>query len=117
MNSIKSEAEEVFALQLQDELLPTPKRQYKFHPVRKWAADFAWPELMVIVEIEGGTFSGGRHTRGQGFANDCMKYNTATADGWQVYRFTTAQVNDLTAITFMTRVLCPPRQRESNILY
>jgi very-short-patch-repair endonuclease len=65
--------------------------EYRFHPVRKWRFDYANPMYMVAIEIEGGVFSNGRHTRGKGFVNDMEKYNTATAMGWRVLRFTPQQ--------------------------
>ena len=67
---------------------PMPATEYRFHPVRKWKFDFAWPRVKVAVEIEGGAFSKGRHTRGKGFEGDCEKYNAALDAGWRVYRFT-----------------------------
>lgn len=63
------------------------EREFRFHPVRKWEADFAWPDEMLIVECEGGTYSQGRHTRGKGFEEDCVKYNAATLLGWRVLRY------------------------------
>lgn len=39
------------------------------------------------MEIEGGTFSAGRHTRGVGFRHDLEKYNAAAISGWLVLRF------------------------------
>jgi very-short-patch-repair endonuclease len=68
--------------------LRAPHKEYRFHPTRKWRFDFAWPSVMVAVEIEGGTWSGGRHATGAGMAKDCDKYNSATAMGWRVLRFT-----------------------------
>lgn len=53
---------------------------------RKWRFDFAWLQHKLALEVEGGVFSGGRHTRGAGFANDMLKYNTATLLGWRVLR-------------------------------
>jgi len=67
------------------------EREYKFHPVRKWRFDFADPHGKVAVEIEGGAFSGGRHTRGAGFIADCEKYNAAILMGWRVFRFATKE--------------------------
>ena len=67
-----------------------PEREYKFHPERKWRFDFAWPEKMIAIECEGGIWSGGRHTRGIGFINDCEKYNEATILGWRILRVTTS---------------------------
>jgi very-short-patch-repair endonuclease len=55
---------------------------------RLWRFDFAIPEARVLIEIEGGTWSGGRHTRGTGFAEDCAKYNAAAVHGWTVFRLT-----------------------------
>jgi very-short-patch-repair endonuclease len=66
-----------------------------------WRFDFAWVDRKIAVEIEGGTWSGGRHTRGKGFEEDCRKYNAATFHGWQVYRFTSSQVNSGEAVKFI----------------
>jgi len=67
---------------------PMPEREYKFHPKRKWPADFCWPDKKIIVECEGGTWSGGRHVRGKGYSNDCKKYNAAQTLGYKVFRAT-----------------------------
>lgn len=68
-------------------------REYKFHPERKWRFDFAF-DLTLIgkarygLEIEGGAWTNGRHTRGKGFEADIRKYNEAAKLGWTVIRFT-----------------------------
>jgi hypothetical protein len=69
-----------------------PAREYHFHPSRDWRFDFAFPERLVAVEIEGATFAGGRHSRGAGFRDDCHKYNAAAGLGWRVFRFTTDMI-------------------------
>lgn len=61
---------------------------------RRWRFDFAWPDRMLAVEIDGGAFSGGRHTRGTGFVEDCRKLNAATLMGWRVLRFTSGDLDD-----------------------
>lgn len=43
---------------------------------------------MIAIELEGGIWSGGRHTRGKGFEGDCDKYNEAALAGWTVFRLT-----------------------------
>lgn len=87
-----SEGEEQFAQHCQIYKL-TPEREYVFAAPRKWAFDFCWPEKKIAVEIEGGTaFGKSRHSRGDGFVNDCRKYNTAVARGYAVLRFTTEMV-------------------------
>ena len=78
--------------------LPHPELEYKFHDTRKWRADFCWPADKLIVEFEGGVYSGGRHIRGRGFENDCIKYNSAELMGYHVLRFTTRHVNSGLAI-------------------
>lgn len=85
--------------------LPKPELEYRFHDVRNWRADFCWPEEKLIVEFEGGVYSGGRHIRGRGFENDCIKYNTATLMGYRVLRFTTRHVNQGTAIQMVREAL------------
>jgi very-short-patch-repair endonuclease len=69
------------------ELNHTFKQEYKFHPKRKWRFDFADPANKIAVEIDGGVFAGGRHTRGMGFKRDCEKINAATVLGWRVLRY------------------------------
>jgi len=66
--------------------------EYKFHEKRKWRFDYAIPQFKIALEVEGGAFSGGRHTRGVGFINDMEKYNTATSMGWSVLRVTPQQL-------------------------
>lgn len=86
--------------------LPEPEREYRFDEDRRWRFDFAWPADYVAAEVEGGTHSGGRHTRGKGFAADCEKYNAATLAGWRVYRFATEQVRSGYAIETLREALC-----------
>lgn len=69
---------------------PPPAEEHKFHETRRWKIDFAWPQLKLAVEIEGGIFVRGRHVSPSGFVADCEKYNTATLDGWSVLRFPVA---------------------------
>lgn len=71
-----------------------PMREFRFHPTRKWRADFAWPEEKLLVECEGGIFSRGRHLRPKGFTDDCVKYNWAALLGYRVLRITPDQLYD-----------------------
>lgn len=61
-------------------------KEYKFHPTRRWRFDYAIPEHKIALEVEGGVWTGGRHTSPKGFLNDMEKYNTATLMGWRVFR-------------------------------
>jgi very-short-patch-repair endonuclease len=89
--------EETFALHCRADDLH-PHREYKFHPVRKWRFDFAFLDMLVAVEIEGGVWSGGRHGTGTGFTADCEKYNEAALLGWRILRFTPDMVKSGYAI-------------------
>jgi very-short-patch-repair endonuclease len=73
--------------------LPAPAIELKFHPTRRWRFDFAFPDKKIAVEIEGGAFTRGRHTRGKGFISDMQKYNAATVLGWKLLRYTPQAVN------------------------
>jgi very-short-patch-repair endonuclease len=72
--------------------LPTPVKEYRFHPQRRWRFDYAWPEHRIAIEIEGGAWIYGRHTRAKGFVNDMEKYNAAVLLGWRVLRYTPEQI-------------------------
>lgn len=100
-----SRLEDTLAIQLRAVGLPKPLREYRFHARRRWRFDFAWPEHAVAAEVEGGVFSGGRHTRGAGFTRDAEKYNAAAEDGWRVFRFTSRHIKDGTAVSQLERVL------------
>jgi very-short-patch-repair endonuclease len=82
-----SAIEELFNVQLRALKLPATTREHKFHPVRKWRIDFAWPSRKLAVEIEGGIWTQGRHTRGAGVRADMEKYNALASLGWTLLRF------------------------------
>lgn len=85
--------------------LPLPDTEYRFYPKRRWRADFAWVDQKLIVEVEGGTYMRGRHTRGAGFEKDCEKYNRAALEGWRVLRFTSKQIKSGEAISMIEEAL------------
>ncbi len=74
------------------------EQEYKFHAERNWRADFLITGTKILVEVEGGIWSGGRHTRGKGFIADMEKYNAAAILGFKVLRFDTQQVKSGSAI-------------------
>ena len=100
-----SHLEQRLAWQIQVLKLPAPVREHKFHSDRRWRFDFAWPSVMLAVEVEGGTRSQGRHTRHVGFEQDCEKYNAAALAGWRVLRFTGTMVRDGRALACIEEAL------------
>jgi very-short-patch-repair endonuclease len=90
-----SQGEQTLAFHLKHSSLPAYAREFEFAKSegRNWRFDVAWPELMVAVEVDGVMWdTQGRHQRPDHLAEQNNKQNTATALGWRVYRFTTAQV-------------------------
>lgn len=85
--------------------VPLPVLEYRFCE-RRWRFDAAWPEpQMVALEIDGGAWTNGRHTRGAGFIADCEKLNEATLLGWRVIRVTPQQVENGKALALVQRAL------------
>ena len=72
--------------------LGVPVKEYEFHPVRKWRVDYYFPRLGLAVEVEGGVWQQGRHTRGSGFVKDMQKYNALAVAGIHLMRFQPKQM-------------------------
>jgi very-short-patch-repair endonuclease len=79
--------------------------EHRFHDTRKWRFDAAFPERKIAVEIDGGVFAQGRHTRGVGFIRDCEKLNEAGIMGWRVFRFTPSQLESGEVYDVLKRAL------------
>lgn len=91
---MKSDLERTFETRWKQQGGPELVEEYRFHPVREWRFDFAIPRILTAFECEGGVHSGGRHTRGKGFTDDCIKYNEATALGWVIFRLPRALIEN-----------------------
>lgn len=105
---------------------PEPREQYRFAAehvgmgpglrkrlaaagLQDWRFDFAWKHLGyfgrggVAVEIDGGIWTRGRHTRGAGYEGDVRKLNAATRLDWKVYHVTASMLDDPQACVRMVR--------------
>lgn len=100
-----SRLEETLAIHIRAAGLPEPEREYRFHPTRRWRADFAFPPQRLLVEVEGGIHSNGRHVRGSGFQADAAKYNAAVLLGWRILRFTARDIRSGTALSVIEQAL------------
>ena len=88
-NVTKSKGD-MFTLICEQTLKVEVVKEFKFHPVRKWRYDYAIadPKIKIAIEVEGGVWTNGRHTRGAGFLSDVEKYNAGTLLGWRIFRVT-----------------------------
>ncbi|MFT4020053.1 MAG: DUF559 domain-containing protein [Acinetobacter sp.] len=99
-----SPGEEKLAIQLKA-LKIKFEREFKFCTGRKWRADFALRDDKILIEVEGGIWSNGRHTRAKGYIADLEKYNMAQKLGYKVFRFSTEQVMSGAAIQQIEQVV------------
>ena len=67
--------------------------------------DLAIVDLKIGIEIEGGVWSCGAHTRGKGFIEDMEKYNAAVTFGWVILRFTPQDLNKITTFETIKKVV------------
>jgi very-short-patch-repair endonuclease len=101
----KSNLEETLLLLIRAEGLPEPEREWRFHPTRKWRLDFAYPDKKIGIEVQGGIYVRGAHSRGTGLERDYEKYNQAQVLGWDVYQFSRKMIESGEAIETIKRVL------------
>jgi very-short-patch-repair endonuclease len=100
-----SSLEEILLWQIRVAGLPAPEREYAFCPDRRYRADFAFISPRLLVEVEGGVWSRGRHNRALGFIQDCEKGNQAVLLGFRVLRFTEKHIRDGSAVTMIEYML------------
>ena len=99
-----SKGEEALAAQLQAAGVSFEREQLLI-PGRRFRFDFVITGSDLVIEVEGGTWSGGRHTSGVGFRSDCFKYNKALELGYRVLRYTTDMVTKGEAIAQVMDIL------------
>lgn len=85
--------------------LPAPVLEFRFHETRRWRFDYAWPERLLAMEVDGGGWVQGRHSRGRGIEADCEKFAEALVRGWRVLRVTPAQVKSGAALGWVQALL------------
>jgi very-short-patch-repair endonuclease len=102
---IASDLADLLQLHLRANHCPLPLREYVAIPGRKFRCDLAWPDRKLCVEVDGGEFMRGRHTRGAGMASDCEKHNLLVLAGWHTLRVTGGQVKDGSALAVVIEAL------------
>jgi hypothetical protein len=64
--------------------LPVPVAEYRFTMLRRWRFDWAWPTHRIALEVQGGIFIRGRHSRGAALLKEWEKLNTAAGLGYRI---------------------------------
>ena len=99
----RSELEAGLLFQIQALGIHQPEREYRFCALKvglgdgirarlsqaglqDFRFDFAWPDIMFAVEVDGGSWVGGGHNTGKGSTRDKLKGHHAVSQGWELYR-------------------------------
>ena len=112
-----STAELTLSVQLEQAGIPC-EREHAFAKPRRWRADFMvyarpiwdgenkrWLNNRILIEIDGGGYVAGRHSRGAGMERDAEKQSAAAILGYRVIRCTPRQVEDGTALGWIRQAL------------
>ena len=118
-------------LYLSNDNWPEAHVEYRFIVDRRFRFDFAFLDIKLAVECEGGlfirqvrcnncgnlvmrklksgkmvkVFAGGRHNTGSGAIKDMEKYNLAVQMGWLVLRYNKAMIDSGEAINQIERIV------------
>lgn len=89
------------ALRLDDGMV----QQYRPDALRVYRADFAWPHARLLLEVNGGTWNGGKHGRGSGIERDYEKWAIAAIDGFRTICASASQVRSGVAAQWVALAL------------
>lgn len=102
---VDSELEMALLTRLERHGLPIGEGQHRFVPGRQYRFDRCWPVQLVAVEIQGGLWVNGAHSRGSGVERDCLKLSMAAALGWRVLPISKAMIESGQAISLIRQAL------------
>ena len=102
-----SDLETEFRRSLIAQSLPIPDRvNWDWnYPGETFQVDFAYSELKIAIEIQGGTRINGVHVQPTGYAADRRKSNEAQLAGWIVLEFTDRHIRSGYAADAVRRAL------------
>ena len=104
----KTDAEAEMAFNLRAEGLAGFVEEHPFKGLsgkRRYRFDLAFVDEKVAIEVQGGVFSGGRHTRGKGFSDERSKSAQAQILGWKYIEVTPAMIRSGEAVDLVKRAL------------
>jgi very-short-patch-repair endonuclease len=76
--------------------------EHKFHKTRKWRFDYASVKHKVAIEVDGGIWVNGRHSRGSGQIKDMEKFNEAAIYGWRILKVQPADLMKLSTAKMLS---------------
>lgn len=100
-----SALEDTLVFHIRAKRLPEPEREVQLFKDRRWRYDLVWRPQMLTVEVDGGTWVRGAHSRGWGQRRDAEKQNRAVLEGWAVLRFTSDMVMSGEAVATLVQAL------------
>jgi hypothetical protein len=110
----QSRLEATFAFQIRAAGLPTPQREFKAIPGRDFRFDFAWLELRLLAEIQGGIYGTLKskktgkplgHNSITGMLRDMEKLNLATLAGYRVLQFSEKHIESGEALKWTQQAI------------
>ena len=103
----KIDAEDELAMYLDAmDWCPPYERQYKYVPSRpRFKADFAFPSLRLLVEVQGGVYTRQAHGSITGIVKDIERGNLATLNGWRLIRVLPKMVSNGEALDLIEKVV------------
>ena len=85
---------------------PAPVREVLFAHPRRWRFDWAYPDLMIAVEYQGGNYHGkGAHNSITGLMRDYEKFTEAALRGWTLILIDAKSVTTGQAVQWLERAL------------
>ena len=86
--------------------LPEPRAQFRWHPTRRYRADFCYAPERLLIEVDGGIWlAKGGHTTGTGYQRDRERDCEAVALGYTVLRVTPDMVKSGAALRYVETTL------------
>ena len=79
--------------------------QFHFWSGRQWRFDFALVHHRIAIEVQGGTWSNGAHSRGSGIERDAEKAAHAAIAGWRLIPVTGNQIKSGKAIAWIKQAM------------
>lgn len=104
-DGVDSELEMLLYTRLERAGLPLGEGQCRIVPGRQFVWDRCWRNQRVAVEVQGGIWINGAHSRGSGVERDSIKQSMAAALGWRVLPITKSMIEDGTAVALIAQAL------------